>query len=68
MCGIRVQVLLTMNAVRSRPPRWPHPKSLHTRFIHLMSRTHCYYSHPCAASVQMLCGSYMDPPEVSRHS
>ena len=31
MCGIRVQVLVTMNAVHSRLSRWPHPrtKSLH---------------------------------------
>jgi hypothetical protein len=31
MCGIRVHVLVNMHAVRSRPPRWPHPRteSLH---------------------------------------
>jgi len=31
MCGIRVHVLVNMNVVRSRPPRWPHPRteSLH---------------------------------------
>jgi hypothetical protein len=32
-------------------------KSLHTRFIHLMYKTPCYYTLPCAASVPMLCGS-----------
>src|SRR5215211_4943061 len=32
-----------------------------------MSRTHCDYTLPCAASVPMLCGSYMDPPGMSRH-
>src|SRR4030095_9128720 len=34
-----------------------HTKSLHTRFIHLMYKTPCYYTLPCAASVPMLCGS-----------
>src|SRR5204863_8437752 len=31
-----------------------HSKSLHTRFVHSMSRTHCDYTLPCAASVPML--------------
>lgn len=48
MCGSRVHVLLTMNAVRAHPPRWPHSrteslhpaddffsKSVHTTFVHL---------------------------------
>jgi len=38
-------------------PVTAYTKSLHTRFIHLMSWTHCYYTLPCAASVPMLCGS-----------
>ena len=32
-------------------------KSLHTRFIHSMSQTHCYYTLSCTACVPMLCGS-----------
>ena len=31
-------------------------KSVHTRFIRSMSRTHRYYTLMCAASVPMLCG------------
>ena len=31
-------------------------KSVHTRFIHSMSRTHRYYTLMCAASVPRLCG------------
>ena len=33
------------------------PKSLYRRFVHSMSRIHCDYTLPCAASVPMLCGS-----------
>jgi hypothetical protein len=58
-----------VNGARRVRSRAPHPhtvvcslvslyaKSLHTRFRHLMSRTHCYYALPCAASVPMLWGS-----------
>jgi Hemerythrin HHE cation binding domain len=38
--------------------RLVHAKSLHTRFVHSMSRTHCDYTLPCAASANSVNTSF----------